>query len=437
MLLVAADATPRQYMLLSTHSPNRTTVTIAPPTSPHLTMTALSSMLDHDTLHADAAAMTSQLVAWRRHMHRHPEVAFAEHETSRFVRETLAEISGLVISRPTETSVMARLIGAAPGRVVAVRADIDALPVHEENDVPYRSTVNGAMHACGHDGHTSIVLALATILARHRAQLHGEVRFFFQHAEELSPGGAEEMVQRGVMDGVDVVIGLHVWAPMPVGRIGIVSGPAMAAPDTFDCTIVGRGGHAAIPHECVDSIAVAAHVVTALQHIVSRHIDPLDPAVISVTQFHAGTTYNVIPETAVLSGTIRTFDAGLRDRIPLLMERVIKGVCDAHGATYVFRVDRGYRPVVNDAVIATRLERVVERTFGANVLMPTRPTMGGEDFSAYLQRAPGVFAFVGAGNPSASASYPHHHPRFDIDEASLDIGLRYLLAATVDLLGAV
>jgi len=167
-----------------------------------------------------------------------------------------------------------------------------------------------------------------------------------------------------------------------------------------------------------------------------RHLDPLDPAVISVTQLHAGTTYNVIPETAVLSGTIRTFDAALRERIPLLMERMIKGVCDAHGATYVFRVDRGYRPVVNDPLVAARLERVVERTFGTDVLIPTRPTMGGEDFSAYLQRAPGVFAFVGAGNALTSQSFPHHHPRFDIDESSLDIGLRYLLAATIDLLHA-
>ena len=397
-------------------------------------MAALTSLFDHDLLGAQARAMAPQMIAWRRHIHQHPEVAFAEHETARFIREELAEHPGLVVTRPTATSVMARLIGSVPGRVVAVRADIDALPVHEENDVPYRSTVDGAMHACGHDGHTSIVLALATLLSRHRAQLHGEVRFFFQHAEELSPGGAEQMVQAGVMEGVDVVIGLHLWAPMPVGRIGIVSGAAMAAPDTFECTIVGRGGHAAIPHESVDSIAVASHVVTALQQIVSRHIDPLDPAVISVTQFHAGTTYNVIPETAALSGTIRTFDATLRARIPLLMERVIKGVCDAHGASYVFRVDRGYRPVVNDPVIAARLEGVVTRTFGADVLLPTRPTMGGEDFSAYLQYAPGVFAFVGAGNTSDAVAFPHHHPRFDIDESSLDVGLRYMLAATLDLL---
>jgi amidohydrolase len=367
-------------------------------------------------------------------MHQHPEVAFHEHDTARFIREVLAGIPGLVVSRPTETSAVARLIGARPGRTVAVRADIDALPILEENDVPYRSLRDGAMHACGHDGHTSIVLGLATLLARHQAHLAGEVRFFFQHAEELAPGGAEEMVQHGVMQGVDVVIGLHLWAPMPVGRIGIVSGPAMAAPDNFTCTITGDGGHAALPHTTVDPIAIGAQVVTALQHIVSRNVDPLDPAVVSVTQFHAGTAFNVIPNTATLAGTFRSFDPALRERIPQLMHRIIKGVCDAHGATYDLIVEHGYRPVINDPAIAARLESVVERTFGPDVLLPTRPTMGGEDFSAFLQKAPGVFAFVGAGNAFEDIRYPHHHPRFNVDESSLDIGLRYLAAATLDLL---
>jgi amidohydrolase len=394
----------------------------------------MTQPIDLTAVLGEAQALAPQVIAWRRHLHQHPEVAFQEYETARFLRNALAAIPGLIVTQPTETSVMARLIGAAAGRVVAVRADIDALPIHEENDLPYRSTVDGSMHACGHDGHTSIVLALATLLARHREQLGGEVRFFFQHAEELAPGGAEQMVQQGVMDGVDMVIGIHLWAPMPVGQIGIVSGPAMAAPDTFTCTIIGQGGHAAIPHETVDPIAIGAQLVTALQHIVSRNVDPLDPAVVSITQFHAGTAFNVIPNTAQLSGTVRTFDAALRQRIPEVMERIIKGVCDAHGAAYEFAIERGYRPVVNDAALSERLAGVVERTFGPNVLIPTRPTMGGEDFSAYQQRAPGVFAFVGAGNAMENITYPHHHPRFNVDESSLDIGLRYLVAATLELL---
>lgn len=398
-------------------------------------MTITSSVVEVHTLLAEAQSMAAQVVQWRRRLHQRPEVAFQEHETSEFIRAVLAEIPGLELSRPTQTSVVARLIGTRPGRTIAVRADIDGLPVHEETTVSYRSEIDGAMHACGHDGHTAIVLGLATIFARYREALAGEVRFIFQHAEELNPGGAEALVELGVMNGVDAVIGLHLWAPMPVGRIGIVSGPAMAAPDTFDCTVIGTGGHAAIPHDTVDPIAVGAQIVTALQHIVSRQTDPLDPLVISVTQFHAGTTYNVIPNSARIAGTIRTFDADLRQRVPALIERTIKGVCDAHGARYEFVVDRGYRPVVNDITIAQRMERVVEQTFGASTLLPTRPTMGGEDFSAYLQKAPGVFAFVGAGNEAADIRYPHHHAQFNIDESALDIGLRYLTAATLDLLG--
>lgn len=399
-------------------------------------MTITTSHVEVNTLLADAQAMTmaAQVVVWRRRLHQRPEVAFHEHETAEFIRTVLTGIPGLDVTRPTQTSVVARLIGSRPGRTIAVRADIDGLPVHEETTVPYRSEIDGAMHACGHDGHTAIVLGLATIFARYRDQLAGEVRFIFQHAEELNPGGAETLVELGVMHGVDAIIGLHLWAPMPVGHMGIVAGPAMAAPDTFDCTIIGTGGHAAIPQDTVDPIVVGAQIVTALQHIVSRQTDPLDPLVISVTQFHAGTTYNVIPNSARIAGTIRTFDAELRTRVPHVMERTIKGICDAHGAQYEFVVDRGYRPVVNDVDLAQRLERVVERTFGPNTLVPTRPTMGGEDFSAYLQKAPGVFAFVGAGNSAADIRYPHHHAQFNIDEAALDIGLRYLTAATIDLL---
>ena len=393
------------------------------------------SALDAGSLLDNVHELSPRLVEWRRALHRRPEVAFHEHETARFIRQVLEQIGDLAISRPTETSVMARLVTGRPGPVVAVRADIDALPIHEENDVAYRSEIDGAMHACGHDGHTSIALGLATLLAQHRDHLRGEVRFIFQHAEELSPGGAEEMVRQGVMDGVDHVIGLHLWSSMPVGRIGLIPGPAMAAPDTFECTITGKGGHAAIPHGTVDPIAIGAQVVSALQHVVSRTVDPLDPVVVSVTQFIAGTTFNVIPNSAYLAGTVRTFDPALRAAVPITIERIIKGVTSAFGATYTFRYEPGYRPVVNDPALTARLAGVVTHTFGADTLIDMRPTMGGEDFSAYQQRAPGVFAFIGAGNTDVGIDFPHHHPRFQIDERSLDIGLRYFTAATLDLLG--
>ncbi|MDQ6611991.1 MAG: amidohydrolase [Gemmatimonadota bacterium] len=399
-------------------------------------MTTISSTptLDTDSIIAETAGLREQVIAWRRHLHRNPELSFHEHKTAQYVYDVLSAIPGLELSRPTATSVVARLQGAAGGRTIAVRADIDALPILEENDVSYKSSVDGAMHACGHDGHTSILLGLVKLLATHREKFTGEVRFLFQHAEELSPGGAEEMVQQGVMDGVDQVIGLHLWAGLPVGRIGIVPGPAMAAPDTFQVTIVGKGGHAAMPHETIDPIAVGAQVVSALQQVVSRNVDPLDNVVVSVTQFIAGTAFNVIPGSVYLSGTVRTFDPKLRNDVPKFIERVIAGVTSAFGATYEFSMERGYRPVNNDPALSAQLTRVVHRTFGADVFQEMRPSMGGEDFSAYQTRAPGVFAFVGAGNVPDGIMYPHHHPRFQIDERSLDIGLRYLTAATLELL---
>ncbi|MBC8089014.1 MAG: amidohydrolase [Phycisphaerae bacterium] len=397
-------------------------------------ITTKTAGLDRSELLNRSEQIREQVIAWRRHLHMHPELSFHEHKTSQFVFDTLSAMPGLDVSRPTATSVMARLRGSQPGRIVAVRADMDALPIAEENDVPYQSRVDGVMHACGHDGHTSIVLGLAQILAEYKDDVRGEVRFLFQHAEELAPGGAEEMVEAGVMGGVEQVIGLHLWASMPHGLIGLVSGPAMASPDTFQLTIKGQGGHAAIPHETVDPIAIGAQLVTALQQIVSRNVDPLDNAVVSVTQFVAGTTFNVIPETAYLSGTVRTFDAALRTRIPQLMERIIAGITSAFGAQFEFKYERGYRPVVNDPDLTARLTSLVEREFGAATLQPLRPSMGGEDFSAYQQKAPGVFAFVGAGNVAAGITFPHHHPRFQIDERSLDLGLRYLLVATLDLL---
>ena len=392
-------------------------------------------VVDVASLLEEAAALAPDVVAWRRHLHMHPEQAFHEHGTAKFIRETLEAIGGLTVTSPTATSVLAILRGGRPGRTIAVRADIDALPILEENDVAYRSRVDGSMHACGHDGHTAIALGLAMLLSRHQDEITGEVRFIFQHAEELAPGGAEELVSLGVMDGVESVIGIHLWSTMPYGSIGLIAGPAMAAPDSFQCTIIGKGGHAAAPHDTIDPILVGAQVVAALQHVVSRAVDPLDPVVVSVTQFIAGTTFNVIPGSAYLAGTVRTFDPALRSRVPELMERTIKGITDAYGASYDFVIERGYRPVVNDPGLTSRLEEVVRRTFGAETLAPMRPSMGGEDFSAYQQRAAGVFAFVGAGNADAGIAFPHHHPRFQIDERALDLGLRYLTAATCDLLG--
>lgn len=381
------------------------------------------------TLNKAVEENKDQVIAWRRYLHENPELSFHEEKTAQFVYETLLTFGNLEVSRPTKNSVMARLIGSEPGKVLAMRADMDALPITEENTFEFVSKNPGVMHACGHDGHTSMLLGTAKLLSGMKDQIKGEVRFFFQHAEEVYPGGAEEMVQAGVMDGVDMVIGTHLWSTMEFGTVGICPGPMMAAPDTFWITVLGKGGHAALPHETIDSIAIAAQVVTNLQHVVSRNADPLDNLVLSVTQFVGGTTHNVIPGAVEICGTVRSFDKNLRESVPGLMERVIKGITEAHGAGYKFKYEFGYRPVINDAEVTKLMEEVVEESLGAEWVEHMRPTMGGEDFSAFQQKAPGCFFYVAAGNKEKGITYPHHHPRFTIDEDALEVGVKMFVNA--------
>jgi amidohydrolase len=375
------------------------------------------------------AGLRDQVIAWRRHLHQHPELSFNEERTAEFVHRTLEGFGGLELSRPTATSVVARLVTGRPGPVTAMRADMDALAITEETGLPFASVNRGVMHACGHDGHTAMLLGAARQLLTMRQALRGEIRFIFQHAEEISPGGAEEMVGLGVMQGVTRIIGAHLWASLEVGKVGLIEGAAMAAPDTFWITVRGRGGHAAIPQQTVDPIAVGAQVVTNLQQVVSRAVDPLDSVVLSITQFHSGTTHNVIPDVAEMNGTVRSFDPALRDSVPQMMERIIKGLCDAHGAEYAFTYERGYRPVINDVQVTREMAQVVEAACGHDALVALRPTMGGEDFSAFLEKAPGTFYFIGAGNAAKGITHPHHHARFDVDERALETGVRIFVEA--------
>ena len=378
--------------------------------------------------------LEQQAIHWRRHLHAHPELSFEEVETSRFVEETLRAFGGLDVERPTPTSVVAHLRGRPGGKVLALRADMDALPIHEENDVPYASTRPGVMHACAHDAHTAILLGAARILTERRDELAGEVRFVFQHAEELPPGGAQELVDAGVMDGVDAVIGIHLFSSVPVGQVAAQPGPLLAIADTFRIEVHGRGGHAASPHETVDPIVIAAQVVTNLQQLVSRTVDPLDQGVVSVTRISGGTAKNVIPETVELIGTVRTFKPQTKTALIAGIERVLRGVTEAHGATYSFDYEDGYAAVVNDPEVAALVEGAARTELGDGAVTRIDPVMGGEDFSAYLQRAPGAFFIVGTRNDAIGASFPHHHPRFAIDEASLRDGIAVFARVALDTL---
>jgi amidohydrolase len=367
----------------------------------------------------DVTGVLPDAVAWRRHLHQHPELSFHEHETAAFVRRTLASFEGLELETPTETSVVACLRGPQPGRTLALRADMDALPITEATGVEFASRRHGVMHACGHDGHTAMLLAAARLLAERREELAGEVRFIFQHAEELPPGGATELVAAGVLDGADAIIGAHLASTLEVGRVAVFPGCFTAAADTFAVTIQGRGGHAAFPHETIDPIVVAAQAISSLQHVVARNAPPLESVVVSVTRIAGGNADNVIPETVSFGGTVRTFSTELRERTRAAMARVLEGVSAAHGATCEFEYVTGYDPVVNDAELA----RLVADVSGDRRI-DFQPVMAGEDFSAYLRSVPGCFFFVGAGGPGA---FPHHHPRFTIDERALSVGIDVLV----------
>jgi amidohydrolase len=376
----------------------------------------------------ELAEVVGDAVTWRRQLHAHPELSGQEHATATFVRERLESLDSLEIVSPTPTSVVATLRGGRPGPTLALRADMDALPIQEESGLEFASRNAGVMHACGHDGHTAMLLATARLLAAMREELAGEVRFVFQHAEELLPGGAVEIVASGVLEGVDAVVGCHLMSDMEVGRIGAIEGPCTAAADMFSARIVGRGGHGGFPHEAVDPIAAAAQAISSLQHIVSRETAPIDSAVVSVTRIAGGTADNVIPESVELGGTVRTYSEDVRLRTREAMERILGGIASAHRATCRFEYIDGYSSVVNNPDLTALVREVAGER-----LVECPPLMAGEDFSAYQRVAPGCFFFVGAGGPDA---YPHHHPRFTIDEDALPVGIETLTQTALRILGA-
>jgi amidohydrolase len=376
-------------------------------------------------IRAEIQALQPQLVAWRRGLHQRPELGFREQLTADFIAHQLQAWGIEHETGIATTGVVAQIQGHRPGPVLAIRADMDALPIQEANEVPYRSLHDGVMHACGHDGHVAIALGTAHYLAQHPDHFTGTVKLIFQPAEE-GPGGAKPMIEAGVLRNpdVDAIIGLHLWNNLPLGMVGVRSGALMAAVELFDCTIQGRGGHGAMPHQTIDAIVVAAQVVNALQTIVARNLDPIQSGVITVGKFSAGSARNVIADSAQLYGTVRYFDPALANFFSRRIEEVIAGVCQAYGASYTLDYKQLYPPVINHEAIAnlvrTVAEHVVETPAG---VVPECQTMGGEDMAFFLQEVPGCYFFLGAANREKGLAYPHHHPRFDFDETALSMGV--------------
>ncbi|HEX6371251.1 MAG TPA: amidohydrolase [Longimicrobium sp.] len=382
------------------------------------------------------AEETELLVATRRDLHRHPEIGFQEHRTAGIAAERLRAAGYQVQTGLAVTGVVGTLRGGAgDGPTLLLRADMDALPITEECAHDFVSGTAGVMHACGHDAHVAIGLAVAERLARARDQWRGTVKYMFQPAEE-GLGGAVGMIEAGVLEGVDAALGLHVWLGLPSGIVGVVQGPQMAGAIEWSVEVKGRGGHGAMPHETVDALYAASQIVVALQSIVSRTVPPLEPAVVTVASFHAGSAHNVIAETARLTGTVRAFDPALLQALPGHVERVIAGVCATLGTTYEFRWRWEGPPTVNDPRIAQIVAREAERIVGAERVRtdPDVRTMAAEDFGDVLKRVPGCYFFVGGRSEERGMTHPHHSPRFDLCEDCMPVAVDVLEAAALAVL---
>lgn len=371
-----------------------------------------------------AKTLHKELITFRRDFHMHPEIGFDVHRTEKIVADEL-EKYGLVVKRNVgRTGVVADLIIPGATRTIALRADMDALPIQELNEHAYKSTVPMKAHLCGHDAHTAMLLCAAKILASIKNELKVNVRFIFQPSEEVMPGGAPGMIADGVLEGVDEIYGQHVWPTLKVGHYGICAGPAMAQPDGFDITITGKGGHAAAPHAAVDPIVVASQIIQALQTIVARNVNPQDSAVVTVTQIHAGSSYNVIPESCQMAGTVRTYDFNVQKMIRLRIAEIVESISHSFGAKGVLNYCEGYPVTFNHEAEGLKIKAVASALVGPeSVDFPAKPAMFGEDFAYYTQKIKGCFIHLGSRNESKGITNMLHDPRFDIDEDCLVYGV--------------
>ncbi len=380
-----------------------------------------------------AQAMREELIERRRDFHRHPELAFEEFRTAGIVAEELGKLGLEVQTGVGKTGVVGILEGDSGGPTVLVRADMDALPILEANTVDYASSDPGKMHACGHDGHTTIALGVAKLFAENRDKIRGRIKFVFQPAEEIG-AGAKAMVADGVLSNdplPDVTLGLHLWNTMPLGTLGVADGPVMAGASTLKIRILGTGGHAASPHQTHDPVVCAAQLVLALQTIISRNLDPLETAVLSITQVIAGTAFNVIPEVVELRGTIRTFKREVFDMVAERVHKVSHAIAESMGCQAEVEAKYELDAVVNNPEVGRRVRNVFSKLVGEDKFYYER-TMGSEDVGLFMNDIPGMFFFLGSADESRGLNYPHHHPRFDFDEEVLPLGVALLSAAVAD-----
>jgi amidohydrolase len=364
-------------------------------------------------------------IAQRRHFHMHPELSGQEHNTSQYVKEKLSEFGIPLDARFSAPNVIGFLKGTEGHKTIALRADMDALPLNEEGDKPYLSTVPGVMHACGHDGHTAILLSVAKWMSSNQHLIKNNIVFIFQSSEEASPSGAQKLVQEGVLENVDEIYGIHLMSNLELGKIGFPTGPAKASCNDFDIIIKGKGGHGGVPQDTVDPIYIASHLIQAFQSIVSRNLNPLHAGVISFGGMQAGNSYNVIPSEVRLQGTIRAMTFEAAEMMQQKTAGLTEAICASFGAKGNYTFIEGTPPLYNHPEACEFAKGVIETTFGEGVFTPMDPELGAEDFAYYLQEKFGAFIHVGM--KSEKSQYPHHHPKFDIDEESIPAAIELMI----------
>lgn len=374
-----------------------------------------------------------EIVALRREFHQNPELSWQEYNTAVRIEQELNKIGITDTKRIAGTGVVGLIKGKKGSKVVALRADIDALLVQEENETSYRSQNDGIMHACGHDAHTAMLLGAAKVLWELREQFEGTVKLIFQPAEEVIEG-AKKMLEEGVLEGVDSILAIHVWSELPSGKVSLEEGPRFAAGDRFKIAIKGKGSHGAMPHMGIDAIVAASAVVMNLQTIVSREIDPQEPAVISIGKIEGGGNYNVICDSVLIKGTARSFNLQVQKKFPLLLERIIKHTASSFNARAELEYMEGALPCINDPAISKIVKESITKLYGNNIVMPCSKTTATEDFSFFLNKIPGVIAFLGTYNEEKGVIYPHHHNMFNIDEDILSIGTSLYAQFAIDFL---